>query len=209
STCAMTKPPRSHHPRRPPYLPPLDRSTASDVYLDQRWQEGCTNAWEEIREQGYPRGYASVRAYASRTLRGKPQPVGPRPPSARAVTRWILTHPDALPESDRLQLKAVLANRPELTALAEHVHSFGHMVAHLQGDQLPTWIEAAASTTELPSLRSFAQHLERDLDAVTAGLTLHWNSGVVEGHVNRIKMLKRQMFGRAGFELLCRRVLLA
>jgi hypothetical protein len=43
-------------------------------YLDQRWQEGCTNAWklwEEIREQGYPRGYASVRAYVSRTLRGK------------------------------------------------------------------------------------------------------------------------------------------
>ncbi|WP_342354250.1 ISL3 family transposase [Streptomyces inhibens] len=181
-------------------------------YLDQRWQEGCSNAWklwEEIREQGYPCGYASVRAYVSRTLRGKPQPVGPRPPSARAVTRWILTHPDALPEGDRLQLKAVLANCPELTALAEHVRSFGHMVAHLQGDQLPTWIEAATSTTELPSLRSFAQHLERDLDAVTAGLTLPWNSGVVEGHVNRIKLLKRQMFGRAGFELLRKRVLLA
>ncbi len=83
------------------------------------------------------------------------------------------------------------------------------MVAHLQGDQLPTWIEAATSTTDLPSLRHFAQHLERDLDAVTAGLTLPWNSGVVEGHVNRIKMLKRQMFGRAGFELLRKRVLLA
>ncbi|MFE7790558.1 hypothetical protein [Streptomyces sp. NPDC057460] len=72
------------------------------LYLDQRWQEGCTNAWqlwEEIREQGYPRGYACVRAYVSRTLRSKPQPVGPRPPSARAVTRWILTHPDALPKA--------------------------------------------------------------------------------------------------------------
>ncbi|MEU2623021.1 hypothetical protein ABZ642_33725 [Streptomyces sp. NPDC007157] len=59
------------------------------------------------------------------------------------------------------------------------------------------------------SPRSFAQHLERDLDAVTAGLTLPWNSGVVEGHVHRIKMLKRQMFARAGFELLRKRVLLA
>lgn len=66
-----------------------------------------------------------------------------------------------------------------------------------------------SSTTELPSLRSFAQHLERHLDAVTAGLTLPWNSGVVEGHANRIKMLKRQMFGRAGSELLRKRVLLA
>ncbi|MFE6903991.1 hypothetical protein ACFVFJ_45550 [Streptomyces sp. NPDC057717] len=59
------------------------------------------------------------------------------------------------------------------------------------------------------SLRHFAQCLERDLDAVIPGLTLPWNSGVVEGHVNRIKMLKRQMFGRAGFELLRKRVLLA
>ncbi|MCT9138640.1 hypothetical protein [Streptomyces violarus] len=108
-------------------------------YIDQRWQEGCTNAWklwEEIKEQGYPRGYASVRDYVSRTLRGKPQPVGPRLPSARAVTRWILTHPEALPEGDRLHLKAALANCPELTALAEHVRSFAHMLTHLQGDRL-------------------------------------------------------------------------
>ncbi|WP_329585164.1 transposase [Streptomyces sp. NBC_01362] len=191
------------------------RATKLDAYkpyLDQRWQEGCTNAWklwEEIKEQGYPDGYGNVRNYVSTTLRGKPHPVGPRPPSARAVARWILTHPDALAGGDRLQLKAVLANCPEMAALAEHVRSFAHMLTHLQGDQLPTWIEAATATTELPSLRRFAQHLERDLDAVTAGLTQPWNSGVVEGHVNRIKMLKRQMFGRAGFALLRKRVLLS
>ncbi|MFD4635500.1 transposase [Streptomyces sp. NPDC058284] len=121
----------------------------------------------------------------------------------------MLTDPDALSEGDRLQLKAVLANCPELTALTGHVRFFAHMLTQLQGERLPQWIEAASSTTELPSLRHFAQHLMRDLDAVTAGLTLSWNSGVVEGHVNRIKMLKRQMFGRAGFELLRKRVLLA
>ncbi|MGA5454402.1 ISL3 family transposase [Streptomyces umbrinus] len=137
-----------------------------------------------------------------------PPLVGPRPPSAHVVTRWILTHPDALSEGDRLQLKAALANCPELTALAEHVRSFAHMLTHLQGHRLSEWIEAASATTELPSLRHFAQHLICDLDAVTAGLTLPWNSGVVEGHANRIKMLKRQMFGRAGFELLRKRVLL-
>ncbi|MFC9795724.1 transposase [Streptomyces sp. NPDC127584] len=60
----------------------------------------------------------------------------------------------------------------------------------------------------MPSLQRFARHLQRDLDAVTAGLSQPWNSGVVEGHVKRIKMLKRQMFGRAGFELLRKRVLL-
>ncbi|MFF9706647.1 transposase [Streptomyces griseofuscus] len=67
----------------------------------------------------------------------------------------------------------------------------------------------AATTSELPSLQRFARHLERHLDAVTVGLSQQWNSGVVEDHVNRIKMLKRQMFGRAGFKLLRKRVLLA
>ncbi|MFF9691081.1 transposase [Streptomyces sp. NPDC014623] len=143
----------------------------------------------------------------SRNLRSKPQPVGPRPPSARAVTRWILTRPEALTERDRIQLKDVLANCPELDALAGHIRSFAHMLTQLQGHQLPAWIEAA-TTTDLPSLQRFARHLERDLDAVTAGLSQPWNSGVVEGHVNRIKILKRQMFGRAGFELLRERVLL-
>ncbi|MCZ4509891.1 ISL3 family transposase [Streptomyces sp. ActVer] len=191
-----------------------DRPTRLDAYkpyLHQRWQEGCTNAWklwEEIKEQGYPRSYASVRAYVSRNLRGKPQPVGPRPPSARAVTRWILTRPDRLPECDRIQLKVHLASCPELTVLAEHVRSFARMVTDLQGERLPEWIESAQAAADLPSLSRFAQHLERDLDAVIAGLTLPWSSGVVEGHVNRIKMLKRQMFGRAGFELLRKRVLL-
>jgi transposase len=61
----------------------------------------------------------------------------------------------------------------------------------------------------LPSLSRFDQHLERDLDAVAAGLTLPWNSVVVEGHVNRVGMLKRQMFGCTGFELLRKRVPLA
>ncbi|MFF1378735.1 transposase [Streptomyces sp. NPDC058308] len=167
------------------------------------------NYGRRLREQGYPRGYAGVRDYVSKNLRGKPQPIGPRPPSARAVTCWILTHPDALPEGDRIQLKAVLANCPELTTLVDHVRSFAHMVTELQGDRLPEWIVSARTTTDLPSLSRFAHHLERDLDAVIAGLTLPWSSGVVEGHVNRIKMLKRQMYGRAGFKLLRKRILLA
>ncbi|MFD0020062.1 hypothetical protein [Streptomyces sp. NPDC058382] len=164
-----------------------NRLDAYKPYLDQRWQEGCTNAWrlwEEIKEQGHPCGYASVRDYVSRNLRGKPAtdrpPARRRPAPSRAGP--------SPPEGARLQLKAVLANCPEPTALSEHVRSFGHMVARLQGDRLPTWIEAATSTTDLPSLRPFAQHLERDLDAVIAGLALPWNSGAVEGHGNRIIM---------------------
>ncbi len=62
---------------------------------------------------------------------------------------------------------------------------------------------------DLPTIHTFAAGIDRDRDAVIAGLTLPWSSGVVEGHVNRIKMLKRQMFGRAGFQLLRKRVLLS
>ncbi|MEU9060165.1 transposase [Streptomyces sp. NPDC048430] len=67
----------------------------------------------------------------------------------------------------------------------------------------------AVRQDDLPSLHTLAKGIDRDRDAVIAGLTLPWSSGVVEGHVNRIKMLKRQMFGRAGFRLLRKRVLLA
>ncbi|MBZ6476503.1 transposase [Streptomyces griseocarneus] len=119
-----------------------------------------------------------------------------------------MTHPDTLPESERLKLKAVLAGCPELDALTGHVRAFGKMLTQLQGDQLPQWIKVVRAD-DLPSLHTFVNGLERDLVAVTAGLTLPWSSGVVEGHVNRIKMIKRQMYGRAGFGLLRKRVLLA
>jgi transposase len=75
------------------------------------------------------------------------------------------------------------------------------------GQDLPAWI-AAVLADNLPCLASFAAHLEHDLAAVTCGLTMRWNSGPVEGRVNHIKMLKRQMFGRAGLPLLRKRVLL-
>jgi hypothetical protein len=109
--------------------------------------------------------------------------------------------------SDSARLRA--AKVPNGRVFATKGELARRIITRLQGDQLPAWIESATATTDLPSLCRFAQHLERDLDAVVAGLTQPWNSGVVEGHVNRIKMLKRQMFGGAGFELLRKRVLLA
>ncbi|MFD4578088.1 transposase, partial [Streptomyces sp. NPDC058417] len=74
--------------------------------------------------------------------------------------------------------------------------------------RLPEWL-TQADASDIKELRTFALGLRKDLDAVTAGLTLHWSSGAVEGHVNRTKMLKRQTYGRASFELLRRRILLA
>ncbi|MFD9124066.1 transposase [Kitasatospora sp. NPDC059571] len=82
------------------------------------------------------------------------------------------------------------------------------MLTERQGELLPDWLDAVRQD-DLPSLHNLAAGIDRDRDAVIAGFTLPWSSGVVEGHVNRIKMLKRQMYGRAGFELLRKRVLLA
>ncbi len=72
---------------------------------------------------------------------------------------------------------------------------------------LPAWIDAV-DASRLPGLTGFALHLRRDVDAVIAGLTLDWSSGSIEGAVNRIKKIKRQLYGRAGFELLRKMILL-
>lgn len=81
------------------------------------------------------------------------------------------------------------------------------MMKNLEGHGLPAWIETT-ETVALAPLKNFASNLRKDFDAVTAGLTLPYSSGKVEGHVNRIKFLKRQGFGRANFEFLRRRILL-
>ncbi|MDN3293413.1 transposase [Streptomyces ficellus] len=116
--------------------------------------------------------------------------------------------PETLTESEQLQLKVVQTHCPEPDALTRHVRSFASMLVERQGERLPEWL-AAVRQDDLPSLHTLAAGIDRDRDAVIAGLTLPWNSGVAEGHINRIKMLKRQMFGRAGFRLLRQRVLLA
>ncbi len=176
-------------------------------YLHQRWSEGERNATrllQEITALGYQGSYAALRDYL-RPLR-TPQPVAPPAPSVRKTTGWITAHPDRLEEAHRLQLKGILARCPPLAALTEHVRAFAVIMTQRKGDALENWLQAVRRD-DLPALHTFANGIERDLDAVTAGLTLPWSSGAVEGQVNRIKMLKRQMFGRAGFALLRKRIL--
>ncbi|MGW3610178.1 transposase [Micromonospora sp. NPDC005163] len=82
------------------------------------------------------------------------------------------------------------------------------MMTGRHGECLEQWITAVEHDTLTP-LAGFARNLRRDLDAVRNGLTLPHNSGPVEGNINRLKMIKRQMFGRASLDLLRKRVLLA
>jgi transposase len=181
-------------------------------YLHQRWREGCTNlVWlhAEITERGYLGSYNSLCAYFRRFRQVKGRsPAQPVPPSAREVTAWLTRHPDGLTDLDKQRLKVVLARCPELQAVSGHVRAFAGMLTDLAADRLQDWL-AAVLVDDLPGLHSFVHGIQRDLPAVTAGLSLPWSSAAVEGQVNRIKTLKRQMFGRAGFLLLRKRVLLA
>lgn len=183
-----------------------------EPYLHQRFNDGITNATQllsEITTRGYRGSYQLLRDYLRpfRTT-GHAAPPAPTPPTVRRVTGWIMTDPQNMDPDDQQLLDAILARSPHLTALAGHVRSFATMMCQLRGHELETWL-TAADADDLPALRSFTLGIRRDQDAVTAGLTLPWNSGRVEGHVNRIKMLKRQMFGRAKPDLLRKRILLS
>lgn len=115
---------------------------------------------------------------------------------------------DKLTDDDRLGLKHARAHCPDLDALTELAHCFNQLVRERRGHHIEAWIKQAAASS-FPEIRGFATGLLNDFDAVRAGLTQPWSSGTVEGTVNRIKTIKRQMYGRAGLDLLRKRVLLA
>jgi len=132
----------------------------------------------------------------------------PPAPTVRQATGWFLRHPDTLDTEERQHLQTLTTTCPALAALREHVHVFAQMMLRLGGDGLEQWMKRVQAD-DLPELHSFVTGLRRDFDAARAGLTLPHSSGKVEGRVNRIKMPKRQMYGRANPDLLRKRVLLA
>ncbi|MFJ7199709.1 MULTISPECIES: hypothetical protein [unclassified Streptomyces] len=103
-------------------------------------------------------------------------------------------------------MKIAWANCPEIDAPTRHVRFFATMRTERRGERLPDWLDSVRQDY-LPSLHSLAAGIDRE--AVIGGLSLPRNSGVVEGHVHCIKLLKRQMVGRAGFDLLRQRVLMS
>ena len=117
-----------------------------------------------------------------------------------------MTHPDHLPAEDTTRLRLLRRRVPQLNRLTKHVRDFAIMLTGLHGDRLESWISTVERDTLRP-LASFAHFLRRDHDAIRNGLSLPYSSGPVEGNINRLKMLKRQMFGRAGLDLLRKRVL--
>jgi len=180
-------------------------------YLHEQFNAGHTDAarlTEQIAAMGYRGSDKTVRRYLQpfRATLTAP-PARPTPPTVRQVTSWLTHRPEDLTESQTLRLKNILARSPALQTTHDLVRDFATILTHRHGHRLPTWMEQVEQAGSA-ALRSLVAGLRTDLDAVTAGLTLPWSSGPVEGNVNRIKTIKRQMYGRASFSLLRKRILL-
>jgi transposase len=193
-------------------------------YLKERWEAGCHNArvlWEEIAAQGFTGAASAVyRATAlwreqlppgqRRSLRQPRVAVAPGTPAPapRAVVWWLIGQKQAPTAEQTAFIDRLLAHCPELHSARELVQAFFRLVRQRDGEGLDGWM-GTVERSGIPELVQFAAGLRRDWEAVVAGLTLPWSNGPVEGAVNRLKLLKRQMYGRAGLPLLRARVLAA
>jgi transposase len=180
-------------------------------HLITRWAQGehsIKNLHAEITAAGYTGSYKRVQAYLHPLNAITPSPPRPTPPpKASRITRLLLTPPAALTHAEHASLAAIRARCPHLNALATHITTFAALLTSRRPALLEDWITAVTADDQ-PDLHHFITGLRQDHAAVTAAITCHWNSGRVEGHVNRLKMIKRQMYGRASTALLRKRVLL-
>src|SRR5439155_22139058 len=124
-----------------------------------------------------------------------------QPLTPRRATWLVLVREDTRTEAEAQQLAQLHAQSAEVAEAIDLAQDFATLVRQRQPAQLDPWLERAA-TSALEAVQRFAAGLYEDYNAVKAGVTLPWSNGPVEGHINRLKMLKRQMFGRAHLDLL-------
>jgi transposase len=126
--------------------------------------------------------------------------------SARRATWLFLRQREKLDETQQKELALMRQASPSVEAAYGLAQAFMCMIREHTGHQLETWLSLVEKSM-LPELKSFAKGIQQDKAAVFAGLTLPWNNGPLEGHVNRLKLIKRSMYGRAKLRLLRQRVL--
>jgi transposase len=192
-------------------------------YIRQRWEEECHNAsqiWRELCQLGYDgsRGLVARWAARERVKLPRPQPEeshkGPKPaPKSEVVswspnrTAWLLIKPeDDLTLEDRQALERIKQADQDVAEAYSLGQRFISMVRERQPDALLPWLEDALKSG-IDTLKGFANGIKQDLAAVRNALSLPWSNGQTEGQVNRLKLIKRQMYGRANFDLLRKRVI--
>jgi transposase len=195
-------------------------------YLLERWNAGCYNAMRllrDLRQRGYAGGYGVVAAYARRLRQAQGLPPGHRrarqplpavaepacqPLTPRRATWLVLRRETKRTEAEAQQLTQLHAQSPVVAEAIDLAQDFATLVRQRQPERLDPWLKRA-TTSAVDAVQRFAAGLYEDYEAVKAGVTLPWSTSPVEGHINRLKMLKRQMFGRARLDLLSRRFVLA
>ncbi len=131
-----------------------------------------------------------------------------QPLTPRRATWLVLRREEKRTEDEAQQLAQLREQHAEVAEAIALAQDFAQLVRQRQPARLDAWLQRATAST-LEAVRRFATGLSEDYEAVKAGITLPWSSGPVEGHINRLKMLKRQMFGRACLDLLSRRFVCA
>ena len=189
-------------------------------YLHKRWKAGCQNGlqlWRELRARGYPGSVSSVKPYVA-LLRQIPEDLLPpafakpeqsTPEEAFSVRRiiWLtLSRPEELAAEQRQVLAQVCSLSASVATALRQAQTFVKLLRQKQVDALDGWLESAKASS-IRELRQFAQGIERDHAAVEAALSRSESNGQTEGHVTRLKLIKRQMYGRAKFDLLRLRVI--
>jgi len=163
---------------------------------------------------GFPGSYTTVHKVVCRLQQGLPAQRSSSsaviPQKQRYTVRqakWLFTaQPNNLPIADAAALASIL-EQADLAHLYQLAQDFSGMIRLRLVDQLDTWL-ATARVSRFPAFRRLALSLQREYNALKAAVLLPWSSGQVEGQVQRLKLIKREMYGRANFDLLKQRVLL-
>ena len=192
-------------------------------YLLARWNAGYwtgTQLWQEIQQQGYRGKRTTVLRYIGRLRQAAGMAPRTRTPqltapvmdtnvgswTPRQATWLVFRHPEKSTDSDASVLPRLGQLAPVLAETIALGQPFAHLLRSRCAERLEEWLTRAAQSALGPFQR-LAKSFRRDLDAITAGLTLPWSTGPVEGHINRLKLVKRQMFGRAKLDLVANRFL--
>ena len=193
-------------------------------YLRKRWRTGCHNGrklYRELVKRGFEGSMAGVqRVLAPWRALLPPEPKAPkgrnasrdpapdRPPSARTVTWWLLGEVPDLTKVQQAFLERLQRHHPPIAVARQLGMEFFRLVRERDATALEAWLCQAAESG-ISELQSRAAGIRKDKEAVLAGLTYPWSNGPTEGHVNRLKLIKRQGYGRAGLDLLRARMLAA
>jgi transposase len=187
--------------------------------LKRLWDQGCHNAaplTRELKTLGFRGSYHMVRRCVAGWRRRGPQAAAKAReesrflcPSPRRVSWWLLKDRDELEPEEDLFVETLLGGCSELKRAVDLAREFGEMVRNRLASKGDEWIAQIQDPATPREIRSFAEGLQKDEQAVRAALSLEWSNGQVEGHINKLKTRKRQMSGRAGFALLRGRLLQA